>query len=266
MKLKLLPIITFVVFCISLNAQSTLSVPFNYGFIGTQGTNPQQADNISLFSSLQITNASFIQESSGSIFELQGNDISGTLRLTTVSSNYVDIQGAIVWRITTGSTLEFFGFIPDSNISPDNLSNYGGTPYVVDNNSNYGLRSVSSTLTYNDGDNVNGNAATSGLLTALNDYLTEVQNNSPSGPITVDDLTTTDTTPTLTGTVTLGANENLKISVDGVVYDTSNGLNISGNDWTLDIPNAMNYATYDITAIVSKKSKWLKSPHKLLVR
>ena len=104
----------FFVCSIPLEAQTTLSVPFNYGFIGTQGANPQQADNISLFSTLQITNASFIQESSGSTFELQGNDISGTLRLTVGNASYVDVPGAIVWRITTGSTLEFFGFIPDS--------------------------------------------------------------------------------------------------------------------------------------------------------
>jgi len=230
MRSQLLSLFMFFVCSIPLEAQTTLSVPFNYGFIGTQGANPQQADNISLFSTLQITNASFIQESSGSTFELQGNDISGTLRLTVGNASYVDVPGAIVWRITTGSTLEFFGFIPDSNVSSDNLSNYGGTSYVIDNTSNYGLRLVSSTLTYADGDNVSGNAAANGLLDALNDYLLEVQNNSPSGPITVNDLTTTDTTPTLTGNVTLGANENLKVSVDGVTYDTSSGLNISGND------------------------------------
>ena len=251
MRSQLLSLFMFFVCSIPLEAQTTLSVPFNYGFIGTQGANPQQADNISLFSTLQITNASFIQESSGSTFELQGNDISGTLRLTVGNASYVDVPGAIVWRITTGSTLEFFGFIPDSNVSSDNLSNYGGTSYVIDNTSNYGLRLVSSTLTYADGDNVSGNAAANGLLDALNDYLLEVQNNSPSGPITVNDLTTTDTTPTLTGNVTLGANENLKVSVDGVTYDTSSGLNISGNDWTLDIPSSMNYATYEITAILT---------------
>lgn len=72
----------------SLIAQNQLSVPFTYGAIGTVGTNPQQANNITNFQTLQISKAYFIQNSATNQYttSIQGNDIPGTLRLVTLAN------------------------------------------------------------------------------------------------------------------------------------------------------------------------------------
>ncbi|HEY0847082.1 MAG TPA: Ig-like domain-containing protein, partial [Noviherbaspirillum sp.] len=64
-----------------------------------------------------------------------------------------------------------------------------------------------------------------------------VDNAAPSGPVTVSSQTTADTTPTITGTATVGAGESLFVTVNGVTYSTGDGnLSLSGTDWTLTLP------------------------------
>ena len=92
---------------ISSNAQTEISVPFPIGFIGTQGSNPQQANSITTFASLGITRAFLTQTSSTGIFELQGNDIAGVVKLQLSTGQIINIPGAIVWRETSGSTIRF---------------------------------------------------------------------------------------------------------------------------------------------------------------
>ena len=76
-------------------AQNYLSVPFNSGFIGRIGNNSQNADNIQNFSTLGLSNAYFIQNSSTGVFEIQGNDIAGTVRLVSNSGEVLDIDGVL---------------------------------------------------------------------------------------------------------------------------------------------------------------------------
>ncbi|HYC53038.1 MAG TPA: DUF4347 domain-containing protein, partial [Gemmatimonadaceae bacterium] len=66
---------------------------------------------------------------------------------------------------------------------------------------------------------------------------------------TVDLLTTTDTTPLLTGTIgtTALGSDTFSVTVDGTTYTTSNGLVISGTTWSLQLPNTT-AGTYNITA------------------
>lgn len=73
-------------------AQNYLSVPFNSGFIGRVGNNSQKADNIQSFSTLGLSNAYFIQNSSSNSFEVQGNDITGTVRLVSITGEVLDIH------------------------------------------------------------------------------------------------------------------------------------------------------------------------------
>ena len=74
-----------------------VSVPFNEGFVGTVGSNTQKAANIKTFEALGISRIVFSQNSGSSSFEIQGNDIPGTLRLFQ-GTQYVDVPGAVVWR------------------------------------------------------------------------------------------------------------------------------------------------------------------------
>ncbi|NBT88697.1 MAG: hypothetical protein EBT51_10410, partial [Flavobacteriaceae bacterium] len=236
-------------------AQNIITVPFVDGFIGVQGANPQTAQNVSNLSTLGVEVAYFQQNSSGAIFEVQGNDIVGTVILvSSVTGQTMDVPGAIVWRVTSGGTIEIIGFIPDPANPTTNLSDIGLAAYSIDANSNFGLRLNSSTFPIVDGSNISGNAATTGLLDALNAYLAEVQLNAPAGPVTADDLTTTSTTPTIGGTVTLAAGETFSVIVDGQTYDTSNGVTFDGSgNWQLTLP-VTPFGTYTITAVITNAS------------
>ena len=92
---------------------NVVSVPFNEGFIGTVGSNTQKADSIKTFATLGIGRILFSQNSSS--FEIQGNDIPGTLRLFQ-GTQYIDIPGAIVWRWPNQSPYSL-GFIPSVGVN-----------------------------------------------------------------------------------------------------------------------------------------------------
>ncbi|MGB0195921.1 MAG: cadherin domain-containing protein, partial [Flavobacteriales bacterium] len=240
-------------------AQNYLSVPFNSGFIGRIGNNSQNADNIQNFSTLGLSSAYFIQNSSTGVFEIQGNDIAGTVRLVSNSGEVLDIDGAIVWRENQGQTILLFGFIPSATTPQVDLASIGtGVSYIIDSGSNYGMIPNGGTYSAADGSSVNGNAATTGLLDAINDYLATVQSNQPTGPVVADDLSTDDDTPTLTGDVTLAAGESFTVIVDGVSYDTTNGVTIVGTEWSLTL-GTTSPGTYEVTAVISDPSGYTLS-------
>ena len=129
---------------------------------------------------------------------------------------------------------------------------YGASStYTLDDSSNYGLRFNTSTKTYANASNASGNAAMTGVLDALNAYLATTQANAPNGPVSVDPLTTADTTPTVTGDVTLQSGENLTVEINGVVYSTSIGLTMSGTNWSVTVPSDLAVGTYSVTAAIT---------------
>ncbi len=77
---------------------------------------------------------------------------------------------------------------------------------------------------------------------------------APATP-TVVSQTTNDTTPTITGTATVGSGETLTVEVDGETYTAGDGnLSLSGTAWTLTIPTGNEITpdgTYDVTATVT---------------
>ena len=242
---------------------NTVSVPYEEGFIGEIGNNSQKADNIQTFSTLDIDRAIFSQSTTGSDFVLQGNDIAGTLTFVLLNDETVVVDGAIVWRFPNGAQDPSFGFIPasDTNVS---FSYGNGSTFTVrgsdfDTNqtpaSNIGLRNMSPNVNYTDGtvdgSNISGNAATNGLLTALNDYLEEVQQAAPDNTVSVVSQTTTDTTPVITGSLSsaLAAGESLEIIVNGVVYDGGN-VTVQGTTWSIQVLVAIPLGTYDVTASI----------------
>ncbi len=80
---------------------------------------------------------------------------------------------------------------------------------------------------------------------------------APATP-TVVSQTTNDTTPTITGTATVGSGETLTVEVDGETYTAGDGnLSLSGTAWTLTIPTGNEITpdgTYDVTATVTDAS------------
>jgi gliding motility-associated-like protein len=248
-------------FSTALHSQTVeVSVPFSNGFIGVVGNNSQSATSIKTFATLGIAKAFLVQQSSSASFQLQGNDIPGAVRLQLTSGQIIEVQGAIVWRQTSGSTVKSFGFIPASTITPISFS-YGGGTYTINTNSNLALNKISEPLSYTDNTSESGNAATgANLLTDLNAYLTQTQGLRPIGPVTVNAQTTTDFTPTITGTATLQSGETLSVMVNGVVYTTSNGLTISGNTWSLPITSSLTRGTtYSITATITNSAGYTLS-------
>ena len=239
-------------FAASAAVADVVSVPFKEGFAGSVGANSQQARNITTFATLGISRVVFSQTSSSGQFVLQGNDIPGTIRLFQ-GSQYIDIPGAIVWRWPNSSPYSL-GFIPSAGVNTT-ISN-GATSVTITGGgasgaSNLGVKLNDSTYALVDGANVSGNAANSGqVLTTLNDYLALAGTSAPVGPVTVTSLTTNDTTPTISGSASLASGETLSVTVDGVVYSTSNGLAVVGSTWSLTLPSSSE-GTYSIDAIIT---------------
>ncbi|MEY5034888.1 MAG: hypothetical protein RL447_1266, partial [Bacteroidota bacterium] len=154
-------------------AQVEVKVVFLRGFVGTKGSSNNSVVNIRNFSTLGVSRAYFVQNNPTEEFVAQGNDIPGILRLKFLDNSIVDINGAINWRGPSGNDIQYFGFIPATTVTPVVVNLPGGGTYTLDNTSNYGLFKNSSTLSYADASDVSGNAATNGLLEALNAYLLE---------------------------------------------------------------------------------------------
>lgn len=77
---------------------------------------------------------------------------------------------------------------------------------------------------------------------------------SPPTPVpTVKALTTSDTTPSISGTVGgigLSAGEAFSVTVNGTTYNKGNAaLVITTSDWTLNIPTALPVGTYNVDAL-----------------
>ncbi len=178
-------IVIYVMFALRAAHAEIISVPFTAGFAGAIGSNSGQANAIKNFATLGIVKASFMQTTtSGQFGGTQGNDLSGTLRLVFTNGQTVDIPGAVNWRITQGATLHYFGFIPAPGVAPYVITYGSNQQYTLNASSNYGLRKIGSTQSFADGANVSGNASVSGLVSALNTYLADVQASGPkiTGP------------------------------------------------------------------------------------
>lgn len=239
-------------------SQTEVSVPFSNGFIGVAG-NGQSANTIKTFATLGIQKFFFVQQSSSSSFRLglQGNDIPGAVRIQLISGQIIDVQGAIVWRQTNGNTVKSFAFIPIS-ITPISFSYSGGT-YVIDNNSCLMLNKINEPIVYTDNTSENGNAATGqNLLNELNNYLSTTAGVRPAGPVTVASQTTSTTAPIISGTVTLVSGQTFNVTVNGVLYTSSNGLQVAGTNWTLQLPTLAT-GTYSVVATITNTAGYTLS-------
>ncbi len=75
---------------------------------------------------------------------------------------------------------------------------------------------------------------------------------APAVPVVVAQITNL-ATPVINGTANLSEGDILTVTVDGVAYTTANGLVLSSNDWSLQIPvdAPLAEATYSVDAVVT---------------
>lgn len=242
-------------------AATIVSAPFTKGFIGTQGSNTQQANNIKLFTTLGVARAYLQQNTDNGRFGgTQGNDYAATLKLVLNSGATISIAGNITWR-DGANPLHGVGFIPLGTETTKTISYGSSQTYTLNTTSNYLVQLNTSSRVYTDGSNVGGNAANSGIFTELNTYLDTTLSSRPTGPVTVTAQDTYDTTPTVTGTATLGGTDDLTVEINGVVYTSSTGLTIDrvAGTWSVTIPNgsALPVATYPVTATIINQSGYI---------
>lgn len=237
-------------------AQNVISVPFTNGFIGNRGSSAGSSNAVLTFATLGITRAFFIQSSSSSQFELQGNDIPGTLRIVRANGTTLDIAASANWR-NSGGTTYLIGILPRPT-SPITFAYSGGSIQITDGASPGGSSVGAYIAAYAgavlaDGANASGNAAQAQVLSGLNSYLSTVVASRPAGPVTVTTLTTASTTPTLTGTATLGAGESISVVVNGVQYSatSSPAVSSSAGTWSLGLTTALAVGTYSVTATIT---------------
>lgn len=248
------------------NAQSEVSVAFSDGYLGTQGSNTQQANNIVTFSTLGIRSVSFSQvdiDSDGrfDVDGTQGNDVAGIIRLYLNSGSVISLNGALNWRETTGSDVEVFGFIFNSGQNAS-IAYSGGTYNIVggsttNTSTNIGLKSYFSSFTFVDNEDRSGNAATNNaLLQALNTELTTTpsltlslsQSSANEGQNLVFTVNLSSTTSSelvklfsFTGSATAGTDYN-------TTYTFSNGVTNNG-DGTISIPSGLSSFTITVTTL-----------------
>jgi hypothetical protein len=207
-----------------LQAQNVISVPFTNGFVGARGSSAGTSNDVLTFATLGIARTFFIQNSSTSQFqELQGNDISGTLRIVRTNGTTLDIPASANWRINSGSTTDLIGILPRP-ISPVTFTYPGGSIQITDGANPGGIehRRLRGRPTAAPSRSTARHRRQRGAgAGSLNTYLATVVASRPAGPVTVAAQSTTSTTPTITGTATLAFGEQLSVVVDGVQYTTA---------------------------------------------
>ncbi len=162
----------------------TVSVGFNSGFIGEYDNNAHHPVTIKTFPTLLIQSVTISQETDNGLFGgSQGNDYAVTVGILFTNATTSTFSAAVNWRDTQGSTIHGIGLTVAPG-TPD------GTSYVLQSGfqKTYLFQFVGSTRIYVDTATgvssgvVSGNAATNGLLDALNSYLAETAGPVITGP------------------------------------------------------------------------------------
>jgi hypothetical protein len=167
-----------------------VSLLFPEGYIGTVGTNAQQANVISTFGTLNIARAGFFQDDSDGdgLFTVQGNDVPGTVKLFFVNGTSLSFPASLTWREASGSIINGFGFIPaDCQADIPFPAPYVGSLKCVNTaaKSNVVFKNyttASAFVPYTEGESRSGNAASvSQMLASLNAVLASAPKPSAIG-------------------------------------------------------------------------------------
>lgn len=213
---KLIQIFLIIVFfCIvssSAQAQTRVSVGFEYGIIGEATNNAHQPERGVLLSTLGISQVVISQMSNNGQFGgTQGNDYDVDVTILFNNGTTTTFTAAVNWRDTSGSTVRGIGLIRPLGSAADGSGYTPRSGYYT----SYLLRFVNQTVTYSETaagvkiPEVSGNAATSGLLDALNAYTTASPPSSTPSVLTTT-LTANPTSIAADGTATSSIMAQLK--------------------------------------------------------
>ena len=260
-------------------ALEEVSLAFTSGYLGTQGSNTNQANNIKNLATLGIKYVAFVQPNGVNghfVGAPQGNDIPGVLRFYMTSGARFDAPVYLNWRETQNGIVKVFGFVffdvaydPDGTgplapIPPvsHTFAYAGGSFPIVTGTTPHasttiGLQALSANLVFVDGENRSGNAATSGLLDELNGYLDSLPKPSavsitPSSTVEGQTLTytvtlsATTTFPVVYVFTSTGTSTAIDDYAKAFVY--SNGVTVE-QDGTLSVPSGVASFTVTITTI-----------------
>ena len=210
----------------SAEAQTRVSVGFEYGIFGEADNNSHQPTRGVLLSTLGISQVVISQLSNNGQFGgTQGNDYDVDVTLLFNDGTTTTFNAAVNWRDTSGSTVRGIGLIRPLGSVADGS---GYTPQSGYSTS-FLLRFVNQTVTYSETvagvkiPEVSGNAATNNLLEALNAYVTA------SPPSTTPSALTT----TLTANPTSIAADGTATSTITVQLKDVNGNNLSASGGTV---------------------------------
>ncbi|MFN5545473.1 MAG: hypothetical protein ACK49O_09710, partial [Bacteroidota bacterium] len=156
------------------SAQNFITVPFTNGFVGRNTAN-NASDSCYYLFDLGWKDIQFAQYSTGEVFVAQGNDIIGMVIITDRNNVRHTIDGFIKWRTPSGNNPNTMVFQPSTSTNSilATQSPYPQSSYRINDTRYIGLtfNNTTITITGGNGGSVTGNAATNGLLTALNNYL-----------------------------------------------------------------------------------------------
>lgn len=221
MKSFFLVFIFSTLFFTSLKAQFYITVPFVNGFVGDNTANNQSTNayytNGASGVGLGWTNLQFAQNSTASTFTLQGNDIVGSVVVTDANGTERTINGFIKWRAPSGQvTTMCFQPTTGTNVTLATNGTNGSASYTITDTKYIGLTFNGRTLSISGvPGTVSGNAATSGLLDELNNYLALFPK------LTVGNAAVTEGTATINVPVTLSAAPNTDVTVYFSVNDST---------------------------------------------
>ena len=156
-------------------AQSRASVGFEYGIIGEASNSAHQPERGVLLSTLGITQVEISQVTDNGLFGgTQGNDFDVDVTVLFTNGTATTFSASVNWRDTSGSTVRGIGLIQPLGAGADGTGYTPRSGYYT----SYLLRFIGQSNTYSETaadvniGGVSGNAANTGLLQALNAYLT----------------------------------------------------------------------------------------------
>lgn len=171
-----------------------------------------------------------ISDDSGTTGDFLTNDDDGLAINATLSAALVEGEVLEYWNGTTWTAVTSTDIVGTAvSISDSNLTTTSTLKFrVVDAAGNFGVEASKEIV---------------------------IDAEAPAVAPTVNTLSATSRTPTITGTATVGTGETLTVTVNGVTYTAGDGnLTLTGTNWELVIPAAdalLADGTYDVTATIT---------------
>ncbi len=265
-------------------AEGEVGLLFNQGYIGTIGQNTGKSNDIKTFATLGISKLGFFQpaNATGTFGGTQGNDLAGTIKIYFANGTVLSRTGSVNWRETNNGSVDIIGLILDSG-QPDHSISYGssstfilksGTTSGVGNN--IGFKLSRSTISFSDGQNRSGNAATSQVIGDLNTELSYLAKVSTVTMSTASIVEGNNLVYTVTFDKSNPAQQIFDFSITGSATSTSdystaltisNGV-VNNGDGTITVPSGVTsftvtIATVDDTVIESTETVILTVGSKL---